>query len=265
MAVLWCRLGHTLRLRRINWTLPFKGNKRDGTFEQDAQPGRIRSEGAARERVLGRAIIVGVQQTAVSTGADFDPAHVCVFTVEVALDNVPRYTATSRQAVKATILPQLLMPGATVAVRVDPSDRTHRAPGEAAAGSDHRQPPVIQTPARPRGSSSSGVPCKAVIVESQPLGMRNQKGDDMYAFMITVMAEGRPPYEIQVGNPVPAAAVPLIYPGNTVPAKRMPAGDERELVIDWEAALAQVAATTAEPRRASRHQQTSINKEQQWF
>ena len=31
-------------------------------------------------------------------------------TVEVALDNVPRYTATCRQAVRATILPQLMMP-----------------------------------------------------------------------------------------------------------------------------------------------------------
>ena len=48
--------------------------------------------------LLGRGIIVSIQQTSVSTGADFDPAHVCVFTVEVALDSVPRYTATCRQA-----------------------------------------------------------------------------------------------------------------------------------------------------------------------
>jgi hypothetical protein len=45
--------------------------------------------------LLGRGIIVSVKQTGVSTGADFDAAHVCVFTVEVALDNTPRYTATS--------------------------------------------------------------------------------------------------------------------------------------------------------------------------
>ena len=59
----------------------------------------------------GRGIIVSIQQTSVSTGADFDPAHVCVFTVEVTLDNVPRYTATCRQAVKAAVLPQLMLPG----------------------------------------------------------------------------------------------------------------------------------------------------------
>jgi hypothetical protein len=67
----------------------------------------------------------------------------------------------------------------------------------------------------------------------------------MYAFVLTVMAEGRPPYQIQGGNPVPSAALPLLYSGKTVPAKRMPDGDDRELVIDWERALAQLATTTA--------------------
>ena len=188
--------------------------------------------------LLGRGIIVSVQQTGVSTGADFDPAHVCVFTVEVALDSTPRYTATCRQAVRATILPQLMMPGATVAVRVDPNDQNH------IALSLGEEPPTVTMASTgdPNTGSAArileqGVPCKAVIVQSQPLGMRSSKGDDMYAFMLTVIAEGRPPYQIQVGNPVPAAALPLLYPGNTVPAKRMPDGDDRELVIDWQAAL----------------------------
>jgi hypothetical protein len=77
--------------------------------------------------LLGRGIVVSVQQTSVSTGADSDPSHVCVFTVEVALNQLPRYTATCRQAVRATILPQLMMPGATVAVRVDPNDHSRLA------------------------------------------------------------------------------------------------------------------------------------------
>jgi hypothetical protein len=195
---------------------------------------------------LGRGIIVSVQQTAVSTGADFNPSHVCVFTVEVALDNVPRYTTACRQAVRATILPQLMAPGATVAVRVDPKDQNR------IALSLGEEPPTVTMASTGDANTGSaarildlGEPCKAVIVQSQPLGMRNAKGDDMYAFSLTVMAEGRPPYQIQVGNPVPAAAVPLLYPGNTVPAKRMPDGDDRELVIDWETTLAQLANTTA--------------------
>ena len=90
-----------------------------------------------------------------------------------------------------------------------------------------------------------GTACQAVIVQSQPLGMRTPKGDDMYAFLLTVMAEGRTPYQIQVGNPVPVAAVPLVYSGNTVPAKRMADGDDHELVIDWEGALGQLAHSAA--------------------
>ncbi len=197
--------------------------------------------------LLGRGVIVSIQQTSVSTGVDFDPSHVCVFTVEVALDNEPRYTATCRQAVKATILPQLMMPNATVAVRVDPADHTRIA---LSLGED---PPVVTISASsgdPKTASAArileqGVACKAVIVESQPLGMRSSTGKDMYAFRLTVLADGRPPYQIQVGNPVPADALPLVYPGNTVPAKRMPEGDDRELVIDWDLALANLANTAA--------------------
>lgn len=193
--------------------------------------------------LLGRGIIVSIQQTSVSTGADFDPSHVCVFTVEVALDDVPRYTATCRQAVKATVLPQLMMPGATVAVRVDPNDNSRIALslGEA-------PPTVTMTRADPNTGSAAqileyGVPCKAVIVQSQPMGMRSSTGKDMYAFVLTVMAEGRPPYQTQVGNPVPLDATALVYPGNAVPAKRMPDGADHDIVIDWDAALAQAATT----------------------
>ncbi len=196
--------------------------------------------------LLGRGIIVSIQQTSVSTGADFNPAHVCVFTVEVALDNEPRYAATCRQAVRATVLPRLMMPGVTVAVRVDRDDHSR------IALSLGEEPPTVTMASSgdPNTTSASrvledGVPCKAVIVETQPLGMRNAKGDDMYAFSLTVIAAGRAPFQIQVGNPVPAAAVPLLYPGNTVPAKRIPDGDDRQVVIDWEAALAQVSTTAA--------------------
>ena len=73
------------------------------------------------------------------------------------------------------------------------------------------------------------------------MGMRSSSGKDMFAFVLTVIAEGRPPYQTQVGNPVPADAVPFVYPGNT----RMPDGADHEIVIDWDAALAQAAAAAA--------------------
>jgi hypothetical protein len=228
--------------------LPNKEGHAVGLFNKMRDLTGSVSKELLRDGLLGRGIIVGVKQTSVSTGADFDPSHVCAFTVEVALDNEPRYTTTCRQAVKATILPQLMSPGAAVAVRVDANDHSRIAlslgeapPTVTMAGAESGDPKV--------GSAArilaEGQACQAVIVQTQPLGMRNAKGDDMYAFALTIMAPGLPPYQIQVGNPVPAAALPLLYPGKTVPAKRMPDGDEREVVIDWAAALAELSATAA--------------------
>ncbi|MEA2422204.1 MAG: hypothetical protein QOF55_1303, partial [Thermoleophilaceae bacterium] len=128
--------------------------------------------------LLGRGIITEVQQTGVSTGADFNPAHVCVFTVEVSLDNVPRYTATCRQAVLATVLPQLLSGESTVAVRVNPDDHSE------IALSLGEQPPTVTVSSNDANTGSAaeimanGEACRAVIVESQPLGKKNQQGVD---------------------------------------------------------------------------------------
>jgi hypothetical protein len=191
--------------------------------------------------LLGRGIITDIKQTSVSTGADFNPSHVCVFTMEVALDNVPRYTATCRQAILATVLPQLAQPGATVAVRVNPDDHSEVAIDLSTA------PPSV-TLSREDGNTGSaarileeGVPCHVVIVQTQPLGMKNPAGLDMHAFLLTVMADGRPPYQVQIGMPVPADAVPLLYPGNKVPAKRIDGGDDRQVMIDWDAALSEAS------------------------
>ena len=191
--------------------------------------------------LLGRGIITGVKQTSVSTGADFNPSHVCVFTLEVSLDNVPRYTATCRQAVLATYLPQLMTGSATVAVRVNPDDHSE------VALSLGEEPPTVTMAATGDAKTGSaaeimatGIDCRAVIVQSQPLGTRSPtSGFDMYAFVLTVMLDGRPPYQVQVGNPVPPDAVPLLYPGNNVPAKTLPERGDQYIVIDWENALAQ--------------------------
>jgi hypothetical protein len=198
------------------------------------------------EGLLGRGIITEVRQTGVSTGADFNPAHVCVFTVEVQLDNEPRYMATCRQAVMATVLPQLISGQVTVAVRVNPEDHSE------IALSLGEEPPVVHMAASGDANTGSaaeilayGEDCRAVIVESQPLGTKNQKGDDMYAFMLTVLVDGQVPYQVPVGNPVPAKAVPLVYPGNNVPAKRMPSRGEKYIVIDWERALEQAEHVVA--------------------
>ena len=75
--------------------------------------------------------------------------------------------------------------------------------------------------------------------------MRDQTGDDLYALVLTIDVHGRTPCQIQVSDQVSLAAIPLLSSGNTLPAKHMPGGDDREVAIDWAAALAQVTDTHA--------------------
>jgi hypothetical protein len=214
-----------------------------GLFKKMRELGGGVSKDLLQNGLLGRGIITDIQQTSVSTGAEFDPSHVCVFTMEITLDNVPRYTASCRQAMKATILPQLAAPGTTVAVRVNPNDHS-----EVAIDLSQAPPEVTLSENDANVGSAAqileeGLPCHAVIVQSQPLGVKNKAGVDMHAFMLTIMREGQPPYQTQVGMPVPPEAVPLIYPGNKVPAKCMPDLGPQHVVIDWQAALSEAATT----------------------
>jgi hypothetical protein len=88
-----------------------------------------------------------------------------------------------------------------------------------------------------------GVVCRATIVRSQPLGMRDVTGDDLYALVLTIRLGGRAPSQIQVSEAVSVAAIPLLFSGNTLPAKHMPDTDVRDVAIDWTAALAEGADT----------------------
>ena len=49
----------------------------------------------------------------------------------------------------------------------------------------------------------TGEPFKAVIVHAQSMGMRGSTGEETYAFVLTMMADGRAPYRTPVGGPVP--------------------------------------------------------------
>jgi hypothetical protein len=48
---------------------------------------------------------------------------------------------------------------------------------------------------------------------------------------------GTDPYQIEVGNPTPQAALPFLFPGSRVPVKIGTAPND--VVIDWHAAAAQ--------------------------
>jgi hypothetical protein len=187
--------------------------------------------------LLGRAIITDVRPTGTTLEVGNGLVQrVCVFTVEVSLDRQAPYTATCKQRIPEIQLPQIRLGNTTVAVRVSPEDPTQIALDFAT------EPPVVTTAGGSGNHSAAellatGAPGRAVIVQYQPLGKRNPAGVDLYAFLLTVMPHTGDPYQIQVGNPTPPAALPFLFPGSRVPVKigTIP----NAVVIDWEAAAAE--------------------------
>jgi hypothetical protein len=187
--------------------------------------------------LLGRGIITDVQLTGTTlqTGNGL-VQRTCLFTVEVSLDGKAPYTASCKQRMPEIQIPQLQPGATTVAVRANPADLTQIALDFSA------EPPVVTTPGGAGNHSAAeilatGEPGRAVIVQFQPLGKRNPAGVDVYAYLLTVMPDGRDPYQIQVGNPTPPAALPFLFAGSRVPVKigTIP----NAVAIDWAAAAAE--------------------------
>jgi hypothetical protein len=183
--------------------------------------------------LLGRGIITDVKLTGTTLQSGNGLVQrVCVFTVEVSLDNKPPYLATCKQRFPEIELTRIQPGNTTLAVRVSPTD-----PQQIALDLN-TEPPVV-TAAGGKSAAmilATGMPGQAVIVAFEPLGKRNQMGVDLYYFRLTVMPSGRDPYQIEVGNPTPPAALPFLFPGSRVPVK---IGTEpNDVVIDWSMAAA---------------------------
>jgi hypothetical protein len=191
--------------------------------------------------LLGRGIITAVRPT----GTTFQNGNglvqrVCLFTVEVSLDRRAPYTATCKQRFPEIELARIQPGNTTVAVRADPDDVTQIVLDLAT------DPPVVTTAGGRSAAEvlATGRPGHAVIVAFQPLGKRNPAGVDLYAYRLTVMPNAEDPYQIEVGNPTPHAALPFLFPGSRVPVK-IGAGPN-DVVIDWDAAVA-AATPSAQP------------------
>ncbi len=122
-----------------------------------------------------------------------------------------------------------------LAVRVDPNDHSKVAIDFAS------QPPEV-TMAEQTGPGSAkyilenGKPIVVVLVANQPIGINNAKGDPVHALTLDRGRGCRHPYQIQVGNAVPASALPLVFPGSKLHAKL---GDgPNDVVVDWAAGAA---------------------------
>jgi hypothetical protein len=189
---------------------------------------------------LAREQIAGVQPTGmtISHGNDALGKQVCDVALDGFMDSTPPYRATCHQGIPILALQALMTPGAVVAVRVNPQN-----PQEVAIDFDTDPPTVTMSAGGPNRRSAAELlatrtPARAVIIQSQPMGMRSPAGLDMYAFVVTILCDGHQPYQTQMVNPVPQSGIPLLYPGSNLPAKVRPE-EEGQVIIDWDAAVSQ--------------------------
>jgi hypothetical protein len=187
--------------------------------------------------ILGRGEITNLQMSGMTLQSGNGLVErKCTISVNVYIDNVPMFPATVIQRVQEILLPQLSSGNAVVAVRVDPNDHT-----KVAIDFDSAVPEVtLAAPTDQKNTVAwllaNGKPIKVVLVGDQPLGTKNPAGIEMYALQLTAY-EGVPtPYQITVGNPVPATALPLLYPGSKLYAKL--GDDPNAVVVDWAAGAA---------------------------
>jgi hypothetical protein len=187
--------------------------------------------------ILGRGEITNVQMSGMTLQSGNGLVErKCTITANVYLDNTPMFVATIVQRVQEIVIPQLSSGSAVVAVRVDPNDHT-----KVAIDFDSEVPEVTLARTTDNAHSAAyllanGKPIKVVLVADQPLGKKNADGIEMYALQLTAYDGVPTPYQLTVGNPVPATALPLLYPGSKLHAKL--GDDPNSVVVDWAAGAA---------------------------
>ena len=182
--------------------------------------------------LLGRGEVTGVQMSGMTLQSGNGLVErKCTISLKVMLDNVAPYDAVAVQRLQEIVIPQLAG-GAVLAVRVDPNDHSKVFLDFAS-----ELPEVTVPKGEGRNSAAwvleNGKPIKVVLVQSQPAKMKNADGVDIYALTLTPYEGVDTPYQLVVGNAVPATALPLLYPGSKLHAKL---GDQPDaVVIDWAA------------------------------
>lgn len=186
--------------------------------------------------VLARAEILGLvpSGTTVTIGNGLEERN-CTFTLRILMDGQQPFDATVSQRVQEVWIPQLQQGGAVVAARVDPNDHSK------VAIDFSTQPPEVKL-AESTGENSAawilehGKPVTVVLVANQAMGVNNHKGDPVHALTLTLATGVETPYQVQVGNAVPATALPLLFPGSKLHAKL--GQGPNDVVVDWAAGAA---------------------------
>lgn len=180
--------------------------------------------------LLGRADLLGVDISGMTLQvANGLVERKATFTLQVYLEGETPYQATAVQRIQEICIPQLV-PGQTVlAVRVDPADRT-----KVAIDFQTEVPNITVKAGEGHDSAAwilaNGSDAKVVLVASQPMGLTSSAGDPVHGLTLTI-DKGAESYQVQVGNGVPNAALPLLFPGSKLHAKI--GDDPTDVVVDW--------------------------------
>lgn len=185
--------------------------------------------------ILGRGEVTGVQMSGMTLQSGNGLVErKCTVSLTVFIDDVEAYPATATQRLQEVMIPQL-SGGAVVPVRVDPNNHATVFLDFAS------ELPTVRVPRKEGHNSAAwvsenGTSIKVVLVASQNAKMTNPDGVPIYALTLTAY-EGVPePYQLVVGNAVPASALPLLYPGSKLHAKLGEVPDA--VVVDWSAGAA---------------------------
>ncbi len=185
--------------------------------------------------ILGRGEITNVSISSVTTRNSNGLVHrKCTFSMNVMIDNVAPFQANAVQRIPEIALSKITK-GALVPVRVDPGDHGKVFIDFAS------ELPTVTVPKSAGGSSAAhilehGKPIKVVFVGSQPMKLKNADGIEMFLLTLTVYEGVDTPYQVQVGNPAPPSALPLMYPGSKLHAKL--GNGPNDVVVDWAAGQA---------------------------
>jgi hypothetical protein len=183
--------------------------------------------------ILGRGEVLGIDATGMTLQIGNGLVErKCTLTLNVMLDGQQPYQAQVSQRIQEVYIPQLSSGGAVVAVKVDPNDHS-----KVAIDFDTPVPEVTLPASEGQNSAAwilaNGKPITVVLVANTPIGVKNAAGDPVQALTLTVASGVETPYQIQVGNAVPASALPLLFPGSKLHAKL---GDgPNDVVVDWAA------------------------------
>jgi hypothetical protein len=201
--------------------------------------------------ILARGSVVSCEPDGMTIGNDanlaYGPEKVCRVVVEVSgVDGVEPYQATCKHSIPLIYIPKMREEGATVAVRVDPSDHQHI---ELDLASEPPEAIILETEDGVRHTLTTnrtsytaaqilqeGSPCTVEVLAVIPMDQSTSEGPAT-GLILTVHRDGVPEYVAQVGTFIPAGAVAKVVVGATLPARWVPGPglptDVNLVIPDW--------------------------------